>query len=134
MRFQLTEDQRALREGVRGLLAARFGRERLRAAVEGAGGVAGVPELDRGLWRELGTAGFFSLRLPDKLWRALRELLPAGLQAWLKQVQIDKVRRAHAPGWVWSASSRCSTRSSTSRMPPTRCRCRRSPERSGSRT
>jgi hypothetical protein len=46
----------------------------------------------------------FSLRLPDKLWRALRELLPAGLQAWLKRVQLDKVRRAHAPQWVWSAA------------------------------
>lgn len=65
MRFQLTEDQRALKEGVRGLLAARFGRERLRAAMEGAGAAAGEPELDRGLWRELGTAGFFSLRLPE---------------------------------------------------------------------
>lgn len=59
MRFQLTEDQRALREGVRGLLAGRFGRERLRAAMEGA------PDLDRELWRELGEAGFFSLRLPE---------------------------------------------------------------------
>ncbi|MGW3647020.1 acyl-CoA dehydrogenase family protein [Streptomyces sp. NPDC000878] len=60
MRFQLTEDQRALREGVRGLLAGRFGRERLRAAMEGD-----APQLDRGLWRELGAAGFFSLRLPE---------------------------------------------------------------------
>ncbi|NEA64717.1 acyl-CoA dehydrogenase family protein [Streptomyces sp. SID12488] len=67
MRFQLTEDQRALRAGVRGLLAARFGRERLRAAmeVEEVRGTPGIPELDRGLWRELGTAGFFSLRLPE---------------------------------------------------------------------
>lgn len=66
MRFQLTEDQRALREGVRGLLTARFGRERLRAAMEGAGGAEAGPELDRGLWRELGAAGFFSLRLPEE--------------------------------------------------------------------
>ncbi|WP_055522594.1 acyl-CoA dehydrogenase family protein [Streptomyces graminilatus] len=64
MRFQLTEEQRALRAGVRELLAARFGRERLRAAME-ADGVRAVPELDRGLWRELGSAGFFSLRLPE---------------------------------------------------------------------
>ncbi|MDW4903807.1 acyl-CoA dehydrogenase family protein [Streptomyces sp. ADMS] len=62
MRFQLTEDQRALRDGVRGLLAGRFGRERLRAAMETA---EAAPELDRGLWRELGAAGFFSLRLPE---------------------------------------------------------------------
>ncbi|WP_327696728.1 acyl-CoA dehydrogenase family protein [Streptomyces sp. NBC_00459] len=62
MRFQLSEDQRALQTGVRGLLAARFGREQLRAAL----GVGEAPELDRGLWRELGTAGFFSLRLPEE--------------------------------------------------------------------
>ncbi|UUU22974.1 acyl-CoA dehydrogenase family protein [Streptomyces sp. DSM 40750] len=58
MRFQLTEDQRALRDGVRGLLARRFGREALWAAVDGGG-------LDRGLWRELGAAGFFALRLTE---------------------------------------------------------------------
>ncbi|MDX3750964.1 acyl-CoA dehydrogenase family protein [Streptomyces sp. AK08-02] len=62
MRFQLTEDQRALQTGVRGLLASRFGRERLRAAMD----VADGPRLDRGLWRELGDAGFFSLRLPEE--------------------------------------------------------------------
>lgn len=58
MRFQLTEDQRALREGVREVLARRFGAEALRAAVE-------QPGLDRKLWRELGAAGFFSLRLAE---------------------------------------------------------------------
>ncbi|MFE9998226.1 acyl-CoA dehydrogenase family protein [Streptomyces avermitilis] len=58
MRFQLTEDQKALRRGVRGLLAGRFGRAALRAAVE-------APGLDRTLWRELGAAGFFVLRLPE---------------------------------------------------------------------
>ncbi|OIJ69880.1 acyl-CoA dehydrogenase family protein [Streptomyces mangrovisoli] len=58
MRFQLTEDQRALRAGTRELLARRFGPEALRAAVE-------EPRLDRGLWRELGAAGFFALRLPE---------------------------------------------------------------------
>lgn len=59
MRFQLTEDQRALRTGVRDLLTRRFGPERLRAAVEAPG------RLERGLWRELGEAGFFALRLPE---------------------------------------------------------------------
>ncbi|KUM72421.1 acyl-CoA dehydrogenase family protein [Streptomyces curacoi] len=59
MRFQLTEDQRALRDGVRELLARRFGREALRAAVDAPG------RLDRALWRELGSAGFFALRLPE---------------------------------------------------------------------
>jgi alkylation response protein AidB-like acyl-CoA dehydrogenase len=58
MDFQLTDDQRALRAGVRELLDRRFGRERLRAAVDS-------PGLDRALWRELGTAGFFALRLPE---------------------------------------------------------------------
>ncbi|MEU5339560.1 acyl-CoA dehydrogenase family protein [Streptomyces sp. NPDC020766] len=58
MDFQLTDDQRALRAGVRELLVRRFGRERLRAAVD-------APGLDRALWRELGEAGFFALRLPE---------------------------------------------------------------------
>ncbi|MFP1626418.1 acyl-CoA dehydrogenase family protein [Streptomyces sp. 5K101] len=58
MDFRLTDDQRALRAGVRALLSARFGRETLRAAVA-------EPRLDRGLWRELGSAGFFSLRLAE---------------------------------------------------------------------
>jgi alkylation response protein AidB-like acyl-CoA dehydrogenase len=59
MDFRLTEDQRALKRGVRELLDARFGRAALRAAVD-AGGA-----LDRALWRELGAAGFFALRLPE---------------------------------------------------------------------
>lgn len=58
MRFQPTDDQRALRDGVRGLLARRFDGEALRAAVD-------RPGLDRLLWRELGRAGFFALRLPE---------------------------------------------------------------------
>ncbi|SDM71672.1 Acyl-CoA dehydrogenase, N-terminal domain [Streptomyces sp. cf386] len=59
MRFQLTDDQRALRDGVRELLARRFGPAALRAAVDEPG------RLDRALWRELGAAGFFALRLPE---------------------------------------------------------------------
>ncbi|OLZ71691.1 acyl-CoA dehydrogenase [Streptomyces sp. IMTB 2501] len=59
MRFQLSEDQRALRAGVRELLERRFGREALRAAVDAPG------RLDRELWRALGDAGFFALRLPE---------------------------------------------------------------------
>ncbi|MDF9813787.1 acyl-CoA dehydrogenase family protein [Streptomyces sp. SPB162] len=73
MDFQPTEDQEALRTGVRELLAGRFPREALRAAVDAgdtsvAGGprVAGGPQVvDRALWRELGAAGFFALRLPE---------------------------------------------------------------------
>lgn len=60
MDFRLTEDQRALRRGVRDLLEGRFDREALRAAVDSGG------ELDRDLWRELGAAGFFALRLPEE--------------------------------------------------------------------
>ncbi|MET9891582.1 acyl-CoA dehydrogenase family protein [Streptomyces sp. NPDC006465] len=64
MDFRLTDDQRALRQGVRDLLEGRFGRAALRAAVDrGEGEHGGV--LDRELWRQLGAAGFFALRLPE---------------------------------------------------------------------
>ncbi|MYT15358.1 Acyl-CoA dehydrogenases [Streptomyces sp. SceaMP-e96] len=59
MDFQLTDEQRALKDGTRELLAGRFGRDLLRAAVED-------PGPDRALWRELGAAGFFALLLPEK--------------------------------------------------------------------
>ncbi|UYQ62780.1 acyl-CoA dehydrogenase family protein [Streptomyces peucetius] len=59
MDFRLTDDQRALRSGARELLDGRFAREALRAAVDRDGRV------DRKLWRELGGAGFFALRLPE---------------------------------------------------------------------
>ncbi|MEU9377023.1 acyl-CoA dehydrogenase family protein [Streptomyces sp. NPDC048255] len=59
MHFQPTEDQRALRAGVRDLLAGRYGRAALRESVD-SGAV-----VDRALWRELGEAGFFALRLPE---------------------------------------------------------------------
>ncbi|MFD9412379.1 acyl-CoA dehydrogenase family protein [Streptomyces sp. NPDC059989] len=59
MDFQPTEDQKDLRAGVRDLLAGRYGREALRASVDTGASV------DRALWRELGEAGFFSLRLPE---------------------------------------------------------------------
>ncbi|MGA5067131.1 acyl-CoA dehydrogenase family protein [Streptomyces exfoliatus] len=58
MDFRLTEDQRALRKGVRELLDRRFDRDALRGAL-------GSGRLDRALWRELGAAGFFALRLPE---------------------------------------------------------------------
>ncbi|MEU3055304.1 acyl-CoA dehydrogenase family protein [Streptomyces griseus] len=60
MDFQLSDDQRALRSGMRDLLGAAFDRDRLRAAVDRDGA------LDRRLWRELGAAGFFALRLPEE--------------------------------------------------------------------
>ncbi|MBB6415357.1 hypothetical protein HDC93_000913 [Streptomyces sp. AK010] len=44
MRFRLTDDQRALRDGLREALARRFDADALRAAVEGAAGVKGGTE------------------------------------------------------------------------------------------
>lgn len=58
MRFQLDEQQLDLKRAVRDLLGRRFGRDALREGVD-------APRVDRGLWRELGGAGFFSLRLPE---------------------------------------------------------------------
>ncbi|MEU5309142.1 acyl-CoA dehydrogenase family protein [Streptomyces sp. NPDC021562] len=58
MRFRLTGEQRSLRDGMRALLGRRFDGAALRAAVA-------APGLDRELWRELGAAGFFALRLPE---------------------------------------------------------------------
>ncbi|MEU6991488.1 acyl-CoA dehydrogenase family protein [Streptomyces sp. NPDC046465] len=57
MDFQLSEDQRALRDGMRRLLAGRFA---LRDATDR------VDRVDRALWRTLGDAGFFSLALPEE--------------------------------------------------------------------
>ncbi|MEU9029977.1 acyl-CoA dehydrogenase family protein [Streptomyces sp. NPDC048383] len=59
MDFQPTEDQRDLKATLRDLLARRWGREALRTSLDS--GTA----LDRNLWRELGEAGFFALRLPE---------------------------------------------------------------------
>ncbi|MGW5401260.1 acyl-CoA dehydrogenase family protein [Streptomyces sp. NPDC003952] len=63
MDFQPTQDQRDLRAGVRDLLAGRYDREALRASVDAA--AATGRSVDRALWRELGGAGFFALRLPE---------------------------------------------------------------------
>ncbi|MFC6067697.1 acyl-CoA dehydrogenase family protein [Streptomyces ochraceiscleroticus] len=65
MDFHLTDDQQALRAGVRELLAGRFPGERLRAAVDAYEAAGRGPVLDRALWRELADAGFFSLLLPE---------------------------------------------------------------------
>ena len=56
MNFALDEDDVALQKGIRELCRAR-------APIEKARSQAGV--VDRGLWRELGEAGVFSLRLPE---------------------------------------------------------------------
>ncbi|MFE9494652.1 acyl-CoA dehydrogenase family protein [Streptomyces collinus] len=59
MRFRLTEDQQALRTWVRRLLERRWDAGALRAAA------TRPARLDRDLWRELGAAGLFALRLPE---------------------------------------------------------------------
>ncbi|MEU3191145.1 acyl-CoA dehydrogenase [Streptomyces sp. NPDC006992] len=87
MDFRLTRDQEALRRGMRDLLAARLGRGALRAAVDAADradamdGADGTERADRvegadraggrlvpggRLWRELGAAGLFGLRVPER--------------------------------------------------------------------
>jgi alkylation response protein AidB-like acyl-CoA dehydrogenase len=64
VRFQLTDDQRALRDAVRAVIGSR-------SAAGGWGLVAQfpaplkAPRLDRGFWRALGELGVFSLRLPE---------------------------------------------------------------------
>ena len=58
MDFQPTDEQRALRAGLRDLLARHFSRDALRASLERG-------TLDRTLWHALGDAGFFALRLPE---------------------------------------------------------------------
>ncbi|MEU9090381.1 acyl-CoA dehydrogenase family protein [Streptomyces sp. NPDC048428] len=85
MDFQLSEDQRALRAGIRDLLAGRFGRDRMRAAHENGGRV------DRALWRELGAAGFFALRLPE-------EAGGVGLGLPESVLLFEEVGRALLPG------------------------------------
>lgn len=58
MDFQLTEDQKALRETLRGFLESQCGIERLPELEQS-------PLLDRGLWSALAEMGVFGLRLPE---------------------------------------------------------------------
>ncbi len=53
MNFDLGPDELALRDGIRDVCAKRFPMERIRDG------------FDRSMWRELGEAGVFSLRLPE---------------------------------------------------------------------
>ncbi|MFG2784358.1 acyl-CoA dehydrogenase family protein [Streptomyces prunicolor] len=60
MRFQLTDDQRALRAAVRDVVG--------RSSSAGVWGLVAqfpAPLLDRGFWEALGELGVFSLRLPE---------------------------------------------------------------------
>ncbi|MER6912402.1 acyl-CoA dehydrogenase family protein [Streptomyces sp. NPDC000594] len=58
---QDSTDRRALRADTRALLARLWPAEALRSAADRP-----APELDRALWRALGEAGFFALRLPPE--------------------------------------------------------------------
>lgn len=58
MDFELSEDQEALRDGIRALCEGRFSSEAVRA-LQGDGGV------ERGRWRELAETGVFSLVLAE---------------------------------------------------------------------
>ncbi len=58
MDFQLSEDQEALREGLRSFCAGRLPIERLSELEE-------KPQLDRALWGELAEMGVFNLRLAE---------------------------------------------------------------------
>ncbi|MEU1076885.1 acyl-CoA dehydrogenase family protein [Streptomyces sp. NPDC005878] len=84
MDFRLSEDQLALRAGVREVLARRFDAAALRGALDGGG-------LDRGLWRALGDAGFFALRLP-------REAGGVGLGLPEAVLLFEEAGRALLPG------------------------------------
>jgi len=56
MRFDLTDEQRAIREAVRDLCASRYGIEAARRAADGAMGDALWPELAKSGWAGLGVA------------------------------------------------------------------------------
>jgi alkylation response protein AidB-like acyl-CoA dehydrogenase len=83
MNFDLSDDERALQEGIRGLCRGRAPMERIRA-LEATGGVEGA------LWRELAEAGVFSLRLPE----------PAGVGLGTAHAAIvfEELGRALLPG------------------------------------
>jgi alkylation response protein AidB-like acyl-CoA dehydrogenase len=84
MDFRLSDDQAALADGIRGLLAARLPTERLRA---GEGAVSAISPED---WATLGEAGVFALTLPE----------PAGIGGGLADavVVFEELGRALIPG------------------------------------
>jgi alkylation response protein AidB-like acyl-CoA dehydrogenase len=87
--FELSEDQVALAEGVAKLCAGRVPPDRLRE-LEDLGGI------DRDLWRELGDAGVFALRLPEDAGGIGLGMAEAG-------VVFQELGRALVPGpLIWS--------------------------------
>ncbi|MCJ7439446.1 MAG: acyl-CoA/acyl-ACP dehydrogenase [Acidimicrobiia bacterium] len=78
MNFDLTEDQRALRDGIRALCVGRFGMERVRAG------------FDRSMFAELAETGVFSLRSDGFTWSDA-------------SIAFQELGRALVPGpLVWS--------------------------------
>jgi len=58
MDFELSEDQEALRDGIRSLCEGRFSSEAVRALIEPGG-------VDRARWRDLAETGVFALVVPE---------------------------------------------------------------------
>ena len=89
MDFELSDDQVALAEGIAKLCAGRVPPPRLRE-LEQAGGI------DRDLWRKLGDAGVFALRLPEDAGGVGLGMAEAG-------VVFQELGRALVPGpLIWS--------------------------------
>jgi alkylation response protein AidB-like acyl-CoA dehydrogenase len=87
--FRVSEDQQALREGVRAFCRGRVGIEQLRE-LEKSGAC------DRGLWRELAEMGVFSLRLSEARGGV-------GLGSREAVLVFEELGRALVPGpLVWS--------------------------------
>ena len=88
MNFDLNDDERALQQGIRDVCKRLFPMERVRALETETGG------LDRKLWRELGDAGVFSLRLPE----------PEGVGLGMTQAVLvfEELGRAIVPGPIIS--------------------------------
>jgi alkylation response protein AidB-like acyl-CoA dehydrogenase len=86
--FQLSEDQKALQQGIRSFCQGRVAIDALRA-LEG-------PGFDQGLWRELAEMGVFGLRLPE-------EEGGVGLRTADAVLVFEELGRALVPGpLLWS--------------------------------
>ncbi len=84
MNFDLNDEERALQQGIRDVCKRVFPMERVRALESEPGG------LDKVLWRELGDAGVFNLRLPE----------PQGVGLGMTQAVLvyEELGRAIVPG------------------------------------
>lgn len=84
MNFDLDDDERALKQGIRELCTGRAPSDRIRAT-------AGTDGVDRELFRELGEAGVFALTLPE-------DRGGLGLGATHATVVFEELGRALVPG------------------------------------